>query len=283
MSNSGITELPEPGEVLTNKEIHQRFSVGNMGGMRKSNPRNLLVLISDPFKGLYEDRWEGDVLHYTGMGKIGDQSLTYSQNKTLDNSSSNGVVLHLVEVLEPQQYTYLGEVELDGSPYQEKQFDEERRERNVWMFPLLPKVRGIRPARTEQQARKVEESHAKLVSLLSIIELKERAEKSKKRPATKEITTVRYVRDAAVVEYSKRLANGVCDLCQTAAPFRNKRKEPYLECHHVTWLARGGEDTIENTVALCPNCHRRMHILDTKFDKEILLKRAQNRIHPSTV
>jgi 5-methylcytosine-specific restriction protein A len=34
---------------------------------------------------------------------------------------------------------------------------------------------------------------------------------------------------------------------------------PYLEVHHVKWLALGGSDTVSNAVALCPNCHRLMH------------------------
>lgn len=72
-------DLPSPGDALTNNEISQQFVVGNMGGMRRSSTRNLLVLISDPFKGLYQDRWEGDVLHYTGMGQTGDQSLSSAQ------------------------------------------------------------------------------------------------------------------------------------------------------------------------------------------------------------
>jgi hypothetical protein len=58
-------QLPSPGDVLTNAQIARRFAVGNMGGMRRSRKRNLLLLISDPFKGLYQDRWEGDVLHYS--------------------------------------------------------------------------------------------------------------------------------------------------------------------------------------------------------------------------
>ena len=41
---------------------------------------------------------------------------------------------------------------------------------------------------------------------------------------------------------------------------------PYLEVHHVIWLSRGGEDSTTNTVALCPNCHTRMHILDRPED-----------------
>jgi hypothetical protein len=95
--------LPSVGEILTNQEIVRRFNVGNMGGMRRSTQLNLLVLISDPFKGLYQDRWDGDILHYTGMGPIGNQSLTYAQNKTLAQSPKTGIPVHLLEALEPQK------------------------------------------------------------------------------------------------------------------------------------------------------------------------------------
>jgi 5-methylcytosine-specific restriction protein A len=36
--------------------------------------------------------------------------------------------------------------------------------------------------------------------------------------------------------------------------------------HHVTPLSGGGEDTTGNTVALCPNCHRKMHVLNLPMD-----------------
>ncbi|HXU34436.1 MAG TPA: HNH endonuclease [Thermoanaerobaculia bacterium] len=32
-----------------------------------------------------------------------------------------------------------------------------------------------------------------------------------------------------------------------------------MEVHHRIRLAYGGEDTVENAVALCPNCHREAH------------------------
>ena len=50
----------------------------------------------------------------------------------------------------------------------------------------------------------------------------------------------------------------------------HKKGDPYLETHHIEWLSKGGEDTIDNTVALCPNCHRRMHSLNSKKDVEKL-------------
>jgi hypothetical protein len=36
----------------------------------------------------------------------------------------------------------------------------------------------------------------------------------------------------------------------TVLPFLNKRKEAYLESHHITWLAEDSGDTIGNTVAM---------------------------------
>ena len=63
------------GQILKNADIVDTFKCGNMGGMRRSKKTNTLMLISDHTKGLYDDMWHGDVLHYTGMGKVGDQVL----------------------------------------------------------------------------------------------------------------------------------------------------------------------------------------------------------------
>jgi 5-methylcytosine-specific restriction protein A len=270
---------PSPGELLTNETISQRFGVGYMGGMRRSTKRNLLVLISDPFKGLYQDRWEGDVLHYTGMGQTGDQSLTSAQNKTLNESTATNIPVHLLEALEPLKYTYAGEVELVGAPYQEEQLDDVKQSRKVWMFPIRLKPGGAIPLLTAEQARVIEDSQAQKARQLSDDDLRARAIKAKGTPAKRSAQTTAYVRDPAVAEYAKRRAKGLCDLCEMPAPFQNRKNEHYLECHHIVWLAKGGEDTIANTVALCPNCHRKMHVLDRKIDKEKLNKRAVEKEH----
>lgn len=55
-------------------------------------------------------------------------------------------------------------------------------------------------------------------------------------------------------------ANGYCENCRNPAPFtRRTDGSPYLEVHHIKSLAEGGEDTIKNATALCPNCHRKTH------------------------
>lgn len=126
----------EIGDTITNDELMREFKCGIMGGMRRSRITNALVLICDHTKALYDDKWIGDVLHYTGMGRTGDQSLDFMQNKTLAESRYNGVELHLFEVFVPGQYVYQGRVELAGEPYQETQIDENGNLRKVWMFPL---------------------------------------------------------------------------------------------------------------------------------------------------
>ena len=86
------------------------------------------------------------------------------------------------------------------------------------------------------------------------------------------MTTKVYERHTHVSEYVKRRAQGHCDLCGKSAPFVDRKGNPFLECHHhhVHWLSRGGEDSINNAVALDPSCHRKMHELDLAADVEKL-------------
>jgi len=63
-----------------------------------------------------------------------------------------------------------------------------------------------------------------------------------------------------IVEVLKRAA-GMCERCKNPAPFKRKSDgSPFLEVHHWKPLSDGGEDTVENAGALCPNCHREVHL-----------------------
>lgn len=128
----------EIGHEISNDDVSRIFACGNMGGMRRSLSTNTLVLISDYTKGLYHDKWIAGILHYTGMGQVGDQSIDFSQNKTLANSKTNGVNVHLFEVMEAGRYTYCGVVQLVSAPYQDVQPDSNNMPRKVWMFPIRP-------------------------------------------------------------------------------------------------------------------------------------------------
>lgn len=89
---------------------------------------------------------------------------------------------------------------------------------------------------------------------------------SREYPVKQERTVNQYIRSPLVSAYAKRRAKQHCELCRKKAPFYDKYGNPFLEIHHVQWLSKGGEDSIYNTVALCPNCHRKMHMVQDPSD-----------------
>ncbi len=80
-------------------------------------------------------------------------------------------------------------------------------------------------------------------------------------PEKFETISISFKRDPRVVAWVRRQAAGICELCGQEAPFLCK-EQPFLEVHHVVSLADGGIDSVENAVAVCPNCHRRLHLSD---------------------
>lgn len=262
----------QPGDILLNHDLTDIFKCSPQGGMRKSNTTNSLVIVSNRINSIYQDRWddENNIIYYTGMGSTGDQTLG-TQNKTVAESHSNGITIYLFEVYKDKEYTFIGEVHLIGEPFQEKQPDIDGNERLVWVFPL--QIVGSKPLINSSTYNNIALVKEKIAKKLSLQELKKRAKYGSKEPGTRQTTTKQYERSPWVVEYAKRRANGICQLCNNPAPFKNGKDEPYLETHHIVWLADGGEDTIENTVALCPNCHRKMHIVNSREDKELLMNK----------
>lgn len=79
-------------------------------------------------------------------------------------------------------------------------------------------------------------------------------------PARLDAIQTTFERDPLVAAWVLHQANGICELCRKPGPFKNRMGEWFLETHHVVPLADGGADTVGNTVALCPNCHRRCHV-----------------------
>jgi 5-methylcytosine-specific restriction enzyme A len=268
----------KPSDVIDNEGLMRTFKVSNSGGMRRSHHANALIIVSDHTKSTYDDRWIGDIFHYTGMGLIGPQSLDFSQNKTLSNSNRNNITVHLFEVFQRGRYIYMGEVYLAGEPYEEIQPDSIGNPRKVYMFPLKlkdgqqqvvlsPEALISKIIIQERKAKKLDDE-----------ELETKARYAPKKPGSRKVSASGYDRNAYVTEYAKRRANGICQLCDKPAPFVDKKGKPYLETHHIIWLSKGGEDTIENTIAICPNCHRKMHALNLPEDVSKLQQRALKRI-----
>jgi len=263
------------GDVLTNDDICRIFKCSSQGGMRRSLKTNSLVIVSDHTKSIYEDRWEDDIFHYTGMGLHGNQSLSFAQNKTLNESHYNGVDLFLFEVFSQGQYIFQGRIMLAGKPYIEKQPDENQQIRDVWIFPLKCIDQSFPPLISEDDFQHKNMIRERKAKKLSDEKLWDRIRNASPKSGVRNVVSKQYDRNQDIGEYAKRRANGYCQLCNTPAPFKNKNGEPYLETHHIKWLSNGGADSIDNTVALCPNCHRKMHVLDLKIDKTKLLKKVR--------
>ena len=87
-----------------------------------------------------------------------------------------------------------------------------------------------------------------------------RLAKAERLPIQDEVLQLMFRRNPDVVAEVLERASGHCEICKKPAPFlRTSNDTPYLEVHHKQSLADGGEDTVENATALCPNCHRREH------------------------
>ena len=91
-------------------------------------------------------------------------------------------------------------------------------------------------------------------------ERRERLKNASEYPETIQVISKGYKRNADVIAEILSIANGICERCKAKAPFiRKKDNTPYLEVHHKKTLATGGKDTVKNSEALCPNCHRELH------------------------
>ena len=131
--------------------------------------------------------------------------------------------------------------------------------RNVWVFKLVAKNQAI---------------DGKIAALLSSLQ----TTKKPRRPGKRTTSSSTYERDPRITELVKLAAKGRCDLCEKDGPFKDKINDfPFLETHHVKWLSDGGKDWIDNTVALCPNCHRKMHHVDDGDDRAKLRETAKKR------
>lgn len=102
--------------------------------------------------------------------------------------------------------------------------------------------------------------------------------KGNSKPSTVQSTVTQFVRDPEVVAWVLDQASGHCECCDLKAPFLREDGSPFLEVHHVQRLADGGEDTVNNAVALCPNCHRELHYGVGKRELAVKIRNKVSRL-----
>ena len=128
-------------------------------------------------------------------------------------------------------------------------------------FELVSRSDGLNPQLVDEHTYRRELSGRVQKSLASTHEQRlKRLKAAPKQPLQVLTIGKGYRRNSDVVAEVLYRAGGICEGCNQSAPFARKQDgSPYLEVHHRIHLAEGGDDTVENAIALCPNCHRQEH------------------------
>tara|TARA_R110001583_G_scaffold75830_1_gene208352 strand:+ start:21838 stop:22665 length:828 start_codon:yes stop_codon:yes gene_type:complete len=74
----------------------------------------------------------------------------------------------------------------------------------------------------------------------------------------RDVSSTVYLRSQTVRAQVLERAKGICEYCCEKG-FITNTGALYLESHHVIPLCEGGEDSLNNVIALCPNHHREAH------------------------
>jgi len=141
------------GSLYSHSEIMVLLKVGNSGGIRVSTSKNnqvaRVVLFStaeqeaNPLENPYQDSTKGEILTYTGTGKIGDQNLS-GQNLRITQQSISFFPIYVFSLLKHRKsfgspdkrwrfsgiYKYLNHS-------RENQADILGNSRNAWLFKLV--------------------------------------------------------------------------------------------------------------------------------------------------
>lgn len=164
---------------------------------------------------------------------------------------------------------YLGEAVYLGH-HREERPDVEGKRRQAIVFELAVEPEGIAGGSREAEAPDGEKAPADEESTANetagrlwsrpMEDLRKLAtQRTSKGTSARTRKAKVYERSEAVKAYVLRRAEGNCEGCGKEAPFRTTQGRPYLESHHTTRVADGGPDQPRWVIALCPNCHRRVH------------------------
>jgi 5-methylcytosine-specific restriction protein A len=206
----------------------------------------------------YDDKFQRDgTFWYTGEGQVGDMELTRG-NLALRNQGIDQKQVFLFQDLGRAKVQFVGEAFYLGH-HTEDRIDSEKNLRKAIVFELgleCPIQYGnptvVREAITANLPRLAKRDSLRELRQLAIERSTQSTDVSYQRRHV-------YIRSEAVRRYVLGRAGGRCEGCRNEAPFKDRKGQPYLEPHHTARLADGGPDHPAFVIALCPNCHRRVH------------------------
>ncbi len=246
------------GKVYRRRDLHEHFGGQRQGGISTPSAHPVVLLFTGDQGSQYgyEDGFREDGrFWYTGEGQVGDMQMVRG-NQAIATHQKRGKDLLLFK------YIARGDVQFMGKStylahHTEVAPDREGKPRNAIVFELL-----IDSPQTGEPELLPELAPAIPASLLKRPLADLRAEAfaaSQKDLAPVPRSAIAYYRSAVVKAYVLRRAAGKCEGCEAPAPFLTLRKAPYLEPHHIRRRADSGPDHPQWVIALCPNCHKRVH------------------------
>lgn len=117
-----------------------------------------------------------------------------------------------------------------------------------------------------------------LLGSLSLKQIFELAKDVRGHPIREQTVEGRRSRSQIVRAFAKAAAQGICQYCNRPAQYVDTDGTPRLHVHHIVHLEQGGEDSIENVVAICPNCHDIIHLRNDKADADLLKLKVRGKI-----
>jgi len=243
----------EPGREYNRRaDIHARFDGQRQGGIITPKKHNVIFIISGK-RGReygYNDRHHADgLVEYFGEGQKGDMTLTAGNLRIAEHAERGKSLLYFEKQYPSRHIIFRNELVCEGYHWEDS-IDVEGNTRKAIVFELWPLDRVIET---------VDEIVAtKQVSSIDLLRARAFAAAAPSQAKSVSTRTV-FQRSADVRDYVLVRSNGMCEGCGTPAPFARKDGAPYLEPHHIRRVSDGGLDDPRFVIALCPNCHTRVH------------------------
>lgn len=239
------------GEIYhRRREIHEILGGQQQGGISSPVLAPYVFLFTGEHgeQHGYRDGWNDGIFLYTGEGQVGDMQFVRGNRAIRDHRADRKELVLLEATRTKGFYRCLGSFECIG-----------------WDHQTRPDSKGGMRQAIVFQLQKLEAPTAVLgahenVAESSLNDLRARAFSSASvqrgpRPTLRSV----HARSDAVKAYVLRRAAGLCEACDTPAPFKTAVGTPYLEPHHIDRLSDGGLDRPDVVAAICPTCHRRIH------------------------
>jgi 5-methylcytosine-specific restriction protein A len=247
----------EVGHRYRRRDLHAQYGGQRQGGISTpvSHPLIMLVTGESGTAYGYTDGWEDDgTFRYFGEGQVGDMSFVRGNRAVLEHAAA-GRELHLFEDLNDAHLRYVGEMTCAGFDWVDKVPDRNGAARRAIAFRLIP----VDAADPDDDPPPPGAPADDTLWTRPLAELRQAAVEAPQDVDPHEARRRVWVRSRALRIYVLRRADGTCEACGQPAPFTTSAGRPYLEAHHTRRISDGGPDDPRWVIAVCPNCHCRVH------------------------